>query len=142
MLLLPNFRLPTLIHSRSANAKWLYEIAHQNPVWVHTLDTGHEKALSDSSAEVNIEVTNSEGVQYAFSNTSPSITRSSIETILDAMEFFINSERAVVSLYKALKHAKENNRPDSVDQYTQMLTILVAATSYSEVIEKVKNTQS
>ena len=26
MLLLPNFRLPTLIHTRSANAKWLYEI--------------------------------------------------------------------------------------------------------------------
>jgi hypothetical protein len=26
MILLPNFRLPTLIHTRSANAKWLYEI--------------------------------------------------------------------------------------------------------------------
>ena len=25
MLLLPNFRLPTLIHTRSANAKWLYQ---------------------------------------------------------------------------------------------------------------------
>ncbi|MCA9914070.1 MAG: formate dehydrogenase, partial [Anaerolineae bacterium] len=31
MLLLPNFRLPTLIHTRSANAKWLYEISHKNP---------------------------------------------------------------------------------------------------------------
>ena len=35
MLLLPNFRLPTLIHTRSANAKWLYEISHKNPVWMH-----------------------------------------------------------------------------------------------------------
>ena len=34
MLLLPNFRLPTLIHTRSANAKWLYEISHKNPVWM------------------------------------------------------------------------------------------------------------
>ena len=25
MILLPNFRLPTLIHTRSANCKWLYE---------------------------------------------------------------------------------------------------------------------
>src|SRR4249919_3166366 len=38
MLLLPTFRLPTLIHSRSGNAKWLYEISHTNPVWLHTSD--------------------------------------------------------------------------------------------------------
>ena len=38
MLLLPNFRLPTLIHTRSANAKWLYEISHKNPVWIHPSD--------------------------------------------------------------------------------------------------------
>ncbi len=38
MLLLPNFRLPTLIHTRSANAKWLYEISHKNPVWLHPTD--------------------------------------------------------------------------------------------------------
>jgi anaerobic selenocysteine-containing dehydrogenase len=38
MLLLPTFRLPTLIHSRSGNAKWLYEISHKNPVWMHSAD--------------------------------------------------------------------------------------------------------
>jgi anaerobic selenocysteine-containing dehydrogenase len=35
MLLLPTFRLPTLIHTRSGNAKWLYEISHSNPVWIN-----------------------------------------------------------------------------------------------------------
>ncbi|MDH5671210.1 MAG: molybdopterin-dependent oxidoreductase [Myxococcales bacterium] len=38
MLLLPTFRLPNLIHTRSANAKWLYEISHKNPVWMHPED--------------------------------------------------------------------------------------------------------
>jgi anaerobic selenocysteine-containing dehydrogenase len=38
MLLLPTFRLPTLIHSRSGNAKWLYEISHVNPLWLHPED--------------------------------------------------------------------------------------------------------
>jgi anaerobic selenocysteine-containing dehydrogenase len=38
MLLLPTFRLPNLIHSRSGNAKWLYEISHKNPVWLHPQD--------------------------------------------------------------------------------------------------------
>jgi anaerobic selenocysteine-containing dehydrogenase len=35
--LLPNFRLPTLIHTRSP-VKWLYEISHNNPLWMSTAD--------------------------------------------------------------------------------------------------------
>ena len=35
--LLPNFRLPTLIHTRSP-VKWLYEISHDNPLWISTED--------------------------------------------------------------------------------------------------------
>jgi anaerobic selenocysteine-containing dehydrogenase len=35
--LLPNFRLPTLIHTRSP-VKWLYEISHDNPLWISTAD--------------------------------------------------------------------------------------------------------
>jgi anaerobic selenocysteine-containing dehydrogenase len=35
--LLPNFRLPTLIHTRSP-VKWLYEISHSNPLWISTGD--------------------------------------------------------------------------------------------------------
>ena len=37
-VLLPTFRLPTLIHSRTDGAKWLHEIAHINPVWINPLD--------------------------------------------------------------------------------------------------------
>jgi anaerobic selenocysteine-containing dehydrogenase len=36
--LLPTFRLPTLIHTRSANSKWLQEISHTNPLWIHPED--------------------------------------------------------------------------------------------------------
>ena len=37
-ILLPIFRLPTLIHTRSGNAKYLYEISHGHPLWVNPLD--------------------------------------------------------------------------------------------------------
>ena len=37
-VLVPTFRLPTLIHTRSANAKWLYELSNCNPVWMHPED--------------------------------------------------------------------------------------------------------
>ncbi|HUP59189.1 MAG TPA: molybdopterin dinucleotide binding domain-containing protein [Thermoanaerobaculia bacterium] len=38
MPLIPTFRLPVQIHTRSANAKWLDEIAHTNPLWIHPRD--------------------------------------------------------------------------------------------------------
>ncbi len=33
--LISTFRLPTQIHTRSANAKWLNELAQTNPLWIH-----------------------------------------------------------------------------------------------------------
>jgi anaerobic selenocysteine-containing dehydrogenase len=45
-LLLPTFRLPTLIHTRSGNAKWLNEISHTNPLWIHT----------DDAAKLGVEI--------------------------------------------------------------------------------------
>jgi anaerobic selenocysteine-containing dehydrogenase len=38
MVLISTFRLPTQVHTRSANAKWLDELAHTNPLWVHPSD--------------------------------------------------------------------------------------------------------
>jgi len=38
LVLLSTFRLPTQIHTRSANAKWLDELAHTNPVWINPSD--------------------------------------------------------------------------------------------------------
>ena len=37
-ILMPTFRLPTLIHTRSNNAKWLNEISHRHPLWIHPQD--------------------------------------------------------------------------------------------------------
>ncbi|MBI4082829.1 MAG: molybdopterin-dependent oxidoreductase [Candidatus Lambdaproteobacteria bacterium] len=37
-VLVPTFRLPHHIHTRSGNAKWLFEISHRNPIWLHTSD--------------------------------------------------------------------------------------------------------
>ncbi|HZD22608.1 MAG TPA: molybdopterin dinucleotide binding domain-containing protein, partial [Acidimicrobiia bacterium] len=38
MPLISTFRLPVQIHTRSANSKWLDEIAHTNPLWIHPVD--------------------------------------------------------------------------------------------------------
>jgi anaerobic selenocysteine-containing dehydrogenase len=52
MVLLPTFRLPTLIHTRSGNAKWLYEISHSNPLWIHPEDAARLGAASGDLLKV------------------------------------------------------------------------------------------
>jgi anaerobic selenocysteine-containing dehydrogenase len=37
-VLISTFRLPVQVHTRSQNAKWLDEIAHTNPLWLHPED--------------------------------------------------------------------------------------------------------
>ncbi len=56
MLLLPTFRLPTLIHTRSANAKWLYEISHKNPVWMHPSDASRLGVDTGDTIRVETEI--------------------------------------------------------------------------------------
>jgi anaerobic selenocysteine-containing dehydrogenase len=54
--LLPIFRLPTLIHTRSGNAKFLYEIAHKNPLWVNPVDAERLGARTGDLLKVCTEI--------------------------------------------------------------------------------------
>jgi anaerobic selenocysteine-containing dehydrogenase len=56
MLLLPTFRLPTLVHTRSGNSKWLYEISHRNPVWLHPEDAARFGVRTDDLLKINTEI--------------------------------------------------------------------------------------
>jgi anaerobic selenocysteine-containing dehydrogenase len=54
--LVPTFRLPVLIHSRSANSKWLNEIANRNPVWMHSSDAKRLGINNDDLVRVNTDI--------------------------------------------------------------------------------------
>ncbi|HTE06095.1 MAG TPA: molybdopterin dinucleotide binding domain-containing protein, partial [Planctomycetota bacterium] len=54
--LLPTFRLPNLIHSRSGNSKWLTEISHRNPIWMHVSDAAHLGVVTDDLLRVQTEI--------------------------------------------------------------------------------------
>jgi anaerobic selenocysteine-containing dehydrogenase len=56
MLLLPTFRLPTLIHTRSGNAKWLYEISHRNPLWLNSKDAENSDVKTGDLLKVHTEI--------------------------------------------------------------------------------------
>ena len=54
--LVPTFRLPTLIHSRSGNAKWLYEISNRNPIWMHPSDAKKFNVRTGDLLKVNTDI--------------------------------------------------------------------------------------
>lgn len=94
---------------------------------------------SDAAAVATLRVKNSSGVQFQFHRATPSVTRSSVRVALDALTFFINSERAFVQLHLAMKDARERRRSDLVERYRSQMSTLVNATSYSEVIERIRS---
>jgi anaerobic selenocysteine-containing dehydrogenase len=56
MMLLPTFRLPTLIHTRSGNAKYLNEISHKNPLWMSPRDAERRGLRTGDLARVSTEI--------------------------------------------------------------------------------------
>lgn len=69
-ILMPTFRLPMLIHTRTNGAKWLHEIAHTNPIWLHPVDakrlqvqTGDELKLSTEIGSIVDKVWVTEGIR-------------------------------------------------------------------------------
>jgi anaerobic selenocysteine-containing dehydrogenase len=56
MVLVPTFRLPTLIHTRSGNAKYLNEISHRNPLWVHPGDAAVLGLRTGSLVRITTEI--------------------------------------------------------------------------------------
>ncbi len=54
--LIPTFRLPTQIHTRSANAKWLMELSHANPIWMHPSDARRLGVRTGDLVRVETEI--------------------------------------------------------------------------------------
>jgi LeuA allosteric (dimerisation) domain len=123
-----------------------YEIEYQSlksielaAFHVHArLDTKKRRAGADSVGEVTLEVRNSEGKLFGFSDSSRSIATSTARAVIAAVEYFVNAERAFITLYKSRQDARERNRDDLVTRYTEELAEVVKSTSYAEVIENIK----
>ncbi|MCH7479375.1 MAG: formate dehydrogenase, partial [SAR324 cluster bacterium] len=55
-VLVPTFRLPNLIHTRSGNAKWLAEISHRNPIWIHPSLAAKLEVRTGELLKVNTDI--------------------------------------------------------------------------------------
>jgi hypothetical protein len=92
----------------------------------------------DAVGKVTLDVTNSEGRHFTFTDASRSVTTSTARSVLSCVQYFINAERAFLTLYNARRDAIARGREDLVARYTAEMAQVVEATSYAEVIANIR----
>lgn len=92
----------------------------------------------DALGKVTVDVTNSEGKHFTFTDSSRSVTTSSARAVIACVQYFVNAERAFVTLFNARKDAIQRGREDLVARYTAELADVVQSTSYAEVIANMR----
>jgi hypothetical protein len=102
------------------------------------LDTRNGGDGVDAIGTVIIDVVNSEGRRFHFTDSSRSVTASIARAVIAVVQYFVNAERAFFTLHNARRDAVERGRVDLVQRYTAELAEVVECTSYAEVIENLK----
>lgn len=103
-------------------------------------DIGSKKAHAgvDAVGRVTLDVTNSEGRHFTFTDASRSVVTSTARAVIAAVQYFVNAERAFLTLYNARRDALARGREDLVSRYTAEMAEVVEATSYAEVIANIR----
>lgn len=102
------------------------------------MESKKAQAGVDAVGKVTLEVKNSEGKYFSFHHASRSVTTSSACAVLAAVQYFINAERAFLTLYNARRDALQRGREDLVSRYTAELSEVVQSTSYADVIANIR----
>jgi hypothetical protein len=95
-----------------------------------------------SEAEATVGILNSAGREFIFQATAPSVSHAGIQATVEAAEYFVNSERTFVKLHEILQHYREEGRTDLVEKYTDLMSEVVKNTSYSDVVENIREQMS
>lgn len=101
------------------------------------LEIGNQRK-SDAYVTALLRIRNANGFEYNFQATSLSVSKSCVTVIQQCLAFFINAEEAFKKLHFALKDAQERSRSDLVERYKNQMSTLVNATSYENLILKLK----
>lgn len=92
----------------------------------------------DAVGQVILDIMNSEGRRFTFSDQSRSVTISIARAVLKVVQYFVNAERAFLTLHNARRDALARNREDLVSRYTAEMALVVESTSYAEVIANIR----
>tara|TARA_R100000008_G_scaffold44286_1_gene25751 strand:+ start:768 stop:1358 length:591 start_codon:yes stop_codon:yes gene_type:complete len=93
---------------------------------------------SNGFVKIDLAVRNRRGNKTHFLHESRSIIGAVVQVVQKCIEYFINSELAIIQLKKSLQNAKERNRMDLVTKYTHMMSELVKNMPYNNILMEEK----
>lgn len=102
------------------------------------LETKKAQAGADAIGKVTLDVNNSEHRPFSFTHASRSMTLSTGCAVLEMVQYFVNAERAFLTLHNARRDALARGREDLVSRYTAEMAEVAESTSYAEVIANIK----
>jgi hypothetical protein len=102
------------------------------------VETKKGNAGVDAIGRVVLDVRNSEGRHFEFADASRSVVASTARAVIEAIQYFVNAERAFVMLHNARRDAVARGRDDLVQRYTAEMAEVVESTSYAEVIANIR----
>ena len=76
------------------------------------IDSGsYDKAGVDAVGRVTLDLQNSEGRRFSFTNASRSVAMSTARAVVAGVQYFVNAERAFLTLHNARRAAAATSRP-------------------------------
>jgi len=97
-------------------------------------DTAKSFEKTDAQVDVIIEFKNASGILTPFRASSTSLLRSLAIALIDATQFYINSELSFLKLRTLIKDAERRNRPDIKGNLISKITKIIGVSSYEESV--------
>jgi hypothetical protein len=89
---------------------------------------------SASPVEVKLALKDAREKNIYFSSESQSVVKAAIAVVVNACEYLINAEIAIVQLKENIEDARDRRRTDLVEIYTHHMIDLVNIISYENVV--------
>lgn len=93
-----------------------------------------KKSRTDASVEAAVFVVNKMGKTFLFRHTCKSMISASVLCVAKMIEYYVNSELAVVHLKGCIRDSQKRSRPDLTERYVSLLSELVRNVSYEKTI--------
>ena len=91
---------------------------------------------SGGFVNIDLAIRNRLGEKTHFLHEARSLNGAVILVVQKTIEYYVNSELAVLQLKKSLQNAKKRNRTDLEEQYINMMSELVKNMPYSKIIKE------
>ena len=95
-----------------------------------------KKSGTDIAVRVSICTVSSNKRRHHFATESRSFSIAAIKSVISAVEYYLNCERAVLLLRETIDGARRSGRPDLIQKYVALLAEIVRNTSYEKSLRE------